>query len=1048
MEKSVTTDNRALLAKALVELKKSQARIRELEKAAQNGVQPVGEKEPVAVVGLACRFPGGADTPEKLWSLLREGCNTAIEVPESRWNIDDYYDPEPGKPGRMYTRRGYFIDDVAGFDREFFNIGPGEADAMDPQHRLLLETTWEALEYAGYDPQKLRGSNTGVFIGAMNADYSQHSIRAISQASMYTAITNGNGIGVGRLAHNFGFQGPALAVDTLCSSSLVSAHLAVRSLQNRECDLAVTGGINLLLTPSMFIVTCTANMLSADGLCKTFDDSADGYARGEGCGVLVLKRLEDARRDNDRVLAVIAGSAVNQDGPSSALPVPSGLAQEKVIRAALKDAAIDSDQVDYIEAHGTGTSLGDPLEVETLNKVFRHGNTTGAENNPLLIGSIKTNFGHTEGAAGIAGLLKIVLAMQAGEIPPHLNVKTLSRHIDWSRMGVKVATELNEWKNAERPLTAGVSAFGIGGTNAHMILQSAQEALPTLQPTASGDHLLTLSAKSDQALGDMVDDFINFLSYSEASLARICYTSNLSRTGFSTRLALIAGERTDLLQQLQALAGSPADRRPKTAVGRKISFMFTGYIGDTGLAAAQKLYRQREMFRQTFDAHSRIFSKHTGIGLGELLWEENWNRERTTDNPRYSVRTLRRIAHLLLEVAMADFWVALGVSPNAVTGLGLGEYAAACFSGVINVDVLVTLLPGLEKVAAEQAVHKDLRVVELQCDGRTAKSLLGDTTEAENSVNIIAIKSSSQIWLAGSETALRHLATKAEALKVDCRFLGVLPDTLIAPFTGADYFRELLSAKTFNRPNYRLISGTTGQLVQGEVSSADYWSRQMRNPIKLGKIVSTLAANDHNFVMQLGDNWIQAHPWASGSVPDWYWNKTDGDFTSLLATLWQGGTNINWKAFHKGTALQTLRLPTYPFQRRHHWLHYDTFGSEQAAGTDNNTQNATADSNEKNQSGEPELALDVLIRSLVASVKGMSHEDVKPEHNFQEHLGYDSMMIMELKSRLERNFKVDQKITVNDMMKITTVSELINFVGRKQAQNLEMARTNFYLIKQ
>ncbi|WP_339064477.1 polyketide synthase [Teredinibacter turnerae] len=403
------TDNRAVLAKALTELKRLQARVKELE-AAQT-------REPIAIIGMSCRFPGGVTTPERLWEYLRGGNNAVQEVPSDRWDLDAFYDPIPGKPGKMYTRRGYFIDEIAGFDRDFFNVGPAEANAMDPQHRLLLETCWEALEYAGLSPTALRGSNTGMFLGAMNSDYAHYSVQDLNAISMYTAITNGNGIAAGRLAHNFGFQGPAIAVDTLCSSSLVSVHLAMRSLQNQECDLALAGGINLLVTPSMFVATCAASMLSTDGLCKTFDESADGYARGEGVGVIALKRLSDAQRDNDSILAVLRGGAVNQDGPSSALPVPNGKAQEKVIRAALKDAGVNPADIGYIEAHGTGTALGDPLEIEALNQVFGADRTAGQ---PLWLGSIKTNYGHTEGAAGIAGLLKVILALKHGEIPPTL----------------------------------------------------------------------------------------------------------------------------------------------------------------------------------------------------------------------------------------------------------------------------------------------------------------------------------------------------------------------------------------------------------------------------------------------------------------------------------------------------------------------------------------------------------------------------------------------------------------------------------------------------
>ncbi|MBD2512331.1 polyketide synthase, partial [Nostoc muscorum FACHB-395] len=428
--------------------------------------------EPIAIIGMGCRFPGGSDNPEAFWQNLRNGVDAISEIPPDRWDTDAYYDPNPDAPGKMYSRYGGFIGQIDKFEPEFFGISPREAQSLDPQQRLMLEVSWEALENAGIPLNQLQRSKTGVFVGITTTDYLQLQT-GLADDELINAYTNSGGainFAAGRLSYFLGLQGPSLSVETACSSSLVAIHLACQSLRNQESDLAIAAGVNLIVIPEMNVRLCKAKMIATDGRCKTFDSSADGFGRSEGCGVLVLKRLSQALADGNNIVALIRGSAVNQDGSSSGLTVPNGLAQQAVVRQALANAGLEPHQVSYIETHGTGTSLGDPIEVNALGAVFGKEKTA---NQPLMLGSVKTNIGHTEAAAGVAGIIKVALALQHQEIPPHLHFKTPNPHIAWQDLPVAVPTELTPWLPHEQRRIAGVSSFGASGTNAHVVLEEA-----------------------------------------------------------------------------------------------------------------------------------------------------------------------------------------------------------------------------------------------------------------------------------------------------------------------------------------------------------------------------------------------------------------------------------------------------------------------------------------------------------------------------------------------------------------------------------------------
>ena len=480
----------------------SSNRILQALKQARTQIEAAEQKkrEPIAIIGIGCRFPGGVNDTQTFWHLLQNGVDAIDKIPPQRWNVEHYYHPDPNTPGKMYTRYGGFLDEVDSFDCQFFGISPREAVNMDPQQRLLLEVSWEALENAGIAPERLQGSKTGVFMGIGFEDYSLFHLNSGDSTwiNAYNSLGNTRSIASGRLSYVLGLQGPNLFLDTSCSSSSLGVHLACQSLRSGESDLALAGGVSLILSPEPTIAFCKLKALSTDGRCKTFDAAADGYTRGEGCGIVVLKRLSDAVADGDQILALIKGSAVNHDGKSNGLTAPNGSAQESLIRQALENAKVEPSQIQYVEAHGTGTPLGDPIEVLALNKVLAQGRS---EDEPLKIGSVKTNFGHLEPAAGIASLIKVVLSLQHQQIPPHLHFKNPNPYIPWAKLPIVVPTELTPWDSKTGKRLAGVSSFGMSGTNVHLILEEAPKQATQVKSWDSNEHplhILSLSATTEQ----------------------------------------------------------------------------------------------------------------------------------------------------------------------------------------------------------------------------------------------------------------------------------------------------------------------------------------------------------------------------------------------------------------------------------------------------------------------------------------------------------------------------------------------------------------------
>ncbi len=667
-----TSDGLSPAKRALVAVQEMRAKVEALERAA---------KEPIAIVGVGCRFPRDLVTPKAFWEFLRRGGDAISEVPADRWDIDAFYDANVEVPGKMITRQAGFFCSLDQFDPEFFGISPREAITMDPQQRWLLEVAWEALEDAGVAPNRLAGSATGVFIGICNNDFGHRLLdRGPEKIDAYLATGIAHSVAAGRLSYFLGLQGPCVSVDTACSSSLVSVHLACQSLRNRECDRALAGGVNRILSPELSVNFSKNHMLSPSGRCKTFDAAADGFTRGEGCGVVVLRRLSDALADHDPILALIRGSATNQDGRTSGLTVPNGPAQQIVIRHALENGGVAPREVSYIEAHGTGTSLGDPIEVGALSEVYCPGRT---KEHPLVIGSVKTNIGHLEAAAGIAGLIKTALALRHRELPPHLNFKTPTPHIAWQSTPISVPTQLQPWTTHGTPLRAGVSSFGFSGSNAHAILEEA----PTVQTTATTSerpcHLLNISARSAAALKELAGAYVEFLDRAPAAeFANVCHTANVGRAYFDERLSLVADSSGSARRQLTAFLNG--EQTPDLCLGQlelcpkpRVAFLF-GAPGPWRPGVGRELFQTAPVFQQTFAECDAVARPLLGQALSTLLFDPAATPD-LLNHPRF-----RLPAQLALAVALARVWRDWRVEPAALLGDGVGEYAAACVAEVIS----------------------------------------------------------------------------------------------------------------------------------------------------------------------------------------------------------------------------------------------------------------------------------------------------------------------------------------------------------------------------
>jgi acyl transferase domain-containing protein len=906
------TERRNLLQESLAAIERLQARLEASENA---------RHEPIAIVGAGCRYPGDAETLDGLWRVLRDGVDAITEVPAARWDASAIYDPDFKAVGKSVSKWGGFLSQIDRFDPFFFGISPREAATLDPQQRLLLETSCEALESAGIAADRLVGSATGVFVGITTSDYGQIVRQGgADHADVYSATGSALNAAAGRIAFSFGFQGPCVAVDTACSSSLVAVHLACQSLRTRECDLALAGGVNVILSPEAVMLFSRWGMMAPDGRCKTFDAAANGFVRSEGCAVIALKRLAAARADGDPVLAVIRGSAVNSDGRSSGLTVPNGPAQEAVLRSALASARLAATDIDYVEAHGTGTSLGDPIEVEALGAVMC---AERPSERPLLVGSVKTNIGHTEAASGLAGLLKVVLSLTHEAIPPHLHFSRPSPAIAWDALSLKVPTELTPWRRGDRPRRAGVSSFGFSGTNAHVVLEEA----PARARTGAVDsphalHLLPLSARTEAALKATARAWASHLTtVPQASLADVCLTAGAGRSHYGHRLALRAGSvegARDALQrwcndqEVDALNAAEVTRVPR------IAFLFTGQ-GAQYAGMGKGLYEAEPVFRAVLDRCAQLLEPLLPRPLLEVLYPVQ-GEEAALSNTAFTQPAL-----FALEYALAELWKSWGITPSVVLGHSVGEYTAACVAGVMSLETAIPLIA--ERARLMQALPRDGAMAAVfSAPERLAPFL----AKAGPWISVAAINGPDRVVLSGRRTELDALVGELGAAGIRCQPLSVshaFHSALLDPML--DGLEAAAQQIRFAPPRLTVISNLTGEpLSQDTPVDARYWRRHAREPVRFADSVrAALAAGCDTFV-ELGPS-----PTLISMVAD---IGGSGDAV-LLASLRKGrddrqemltsvgalyvrGANVNWAGLATSTSALRIPMPTYPFQRERHWV--------------------------------------------------------------------------------------------------------------------------------
>ena len=873
-------------------------------------------QEPIAIVGMGCRFPGGVNTPEAFWELLVSGGEALRDLPASRWDVDAYYDPNIPSPGKMYVRQGGYLDDAAieQFDPQFFGVSAREADRLDPQQRLLLEVSWEALEHAGIAPGNLKGSQTGIFVGQYWDDYSMQRIYAAPPGDIdrYAQLSALRGLSAGRIAHVLDVHGPALQVDTACSSALLAVHLACQSLRQGECDLALAGGVSLILAPEHLIGICQMQALSPDGRCKTFDAKADGFGQGEGCGMVALKRLVDATRDGDRILALIRGSAVNHDGHSRTVTTPSGPAQRAMLQQALDNAGVEPHQIGYIEAHGTGTPLGDPIEVLALARVLCQ-----ERQEPLYIGSVKTNIGHLDAAAGIAGLMKAALSLQHGAIPPSLHFAEPNPRIPWHDWPIRVPTELTPWNAACK--IAGVSAFGMSGANAHVIVEQAPEPALAVDGVAPSQFILPLSAQDPETLRDLAHAYRAHLQTpsDEQSLANMCFTAATGRSHFNNRLALVADSREAACHELDRfLARGEGGRVVTGQAGRrppKIAFLFTGQ-GAQYVGMGRELYDTQSTFRAWLDTCADILNPFLDKPLLDVLW--------SGDDLHQTVYT--QPALFALEYALAQVWRSWGIEPDVMMGHSVGEYAAACLAGVFSLE------EGLELIAARGRLMQSLpaggAMVSVRADEATASAYL---EPYRSEVAIAAVNGPQSTVIAGAGAAVQQVvdALQAQAiptapLKVSHAFHSPMMEPILAAFA------EVAEGVAYRAPSRPIISNVTGQAMTDDVATPDYWVRHLRQTVRFADGMTALQAMNVDAFVEIGPRPTLLGlgraclpPTNDAWLPSL---RSDAKWPTLLASvaqLYARGAAIDWAGFYRDDAprRRKVTLPTYPWRRQRYW---------------------------------------------------------------------------------------------------------------------------------
>ncbi|KFL51883.1 amino acid adenylation protein [Burkholderia pyrrocinia] len=966
-----------------------------------------GTPEPIAIVGMSCRFPGAAHDLDAYWQLLNDGVDAISEVPRERWDVDAYYDPDPEAPGRMVCRFGGFLDDVDQFDPAFFRITPREAAAMDPQQRLLLEVSHEALEHAGIPVDSLKGSRTGVFVGITTNDYANLQLRNGGGSGIDGYFFTGNPLNTaaGRISYGLGVQGPSMAIDTACSSSLTAIHTASQNLRSGECDLAIAGGVNLILSPDNSIAVSRTRALAPDGRCKTFDAAADGFVRSEGCGALVLKRLSDALAAGDRVLAVLRGSAVNHDGASSGFTAPNGRAQEAVIRQAL--GGLPAASIDYVEAHGTGTPLGDPVEVQALATVFGEGRDGGRR---LRVGSVKTNIGHTESAAGIAGVIKVVLSLNHDRLPAHLHFRHPSPLVQWDALPIEICAEASAWPRGERPRRAGVSAFGASGTNAHLVLEEAPAPARPATPSKHKVHPLVLSAKTPAALRALAGRYQRrFEAEPGLDIAAVAFSAATGRSHFAHRLALPVTSLEDAIDKLRAFQAKEPAGAAQPAPRVKMAFLFTGQ-GSQYAGMGRRLYDAYPVFRDAIDRCRAVADPLLDKPLLEVLSAQGEEIHQTG----YSQPAL-----FSLQFALTTLLASFGVVPDAVMGHSVGEYAAACAAGVFSPEDGLRLIA--ERGRLMQALPRDGEMAAIFTDLATVERAI---EACPHDVAVAAVNGPASIVISGRRERIAMLVDAFAAQDIRSVLLNTshaFHSPLVEPML--DSFQAVAKAVRVARPAIPFYSNLTGA-VMDEAPTDAYWRRHCREPVQFASSVERLAEAGFNVLVEIGPKPVLVNLARACCAPDAViqflgLQRPQAEQQALvetLSSLYARDVDVDW-ASTETPAPTRVALPSYPFQRSRTWFQKaDTSMTQTSASP-------IAATPAPNRSGEVLEWLRGKIGELIQADPATINIDLP----FLE-MGADSIVLIEAIRHIEKQYGV--KLAMRRFFEdLATVQALAEYVA-------------------
>ena len=868
--------------------------------------------DPIAVIGIGCRVPGGATNADEMWRLLRDGTDCARTVPADRWDAHKWYDPDPATPGKSTTKEAGFLDQIDMFDSEYFGILPREADRMDPQQRLVLEVAAEAVDDAGLPHPRLRGSRTSVYIASYHNDYAQlqYSDPNGIEARTLTGILHS--IVPNRLSYLLDLRGPSLSIDSACSSSLAAIHLGCQGLRSGETDLSIAGGVSLMVTPEITVAMSKVGFMAPDGRSKTFDALADGFGRGEGCGIVVLKRLSDAIADNDRIHGVIRGSAVNQDGRSTLLTAPNGPAQEALILESLRGAQLDAEQICFFETHGTGTALGDPIEVEAIAATIGQPDESGT---PCWLGSAKANFGHLEAAAGVVGLLKAIQVLRHGMTPPQPHFTKLNPHISLDGTRLAISTALTPLPERPFPRCAAVSSFGVGGTNANIIIEEPPH-LPPAPATTPADRcrILPLSARSPAALEALVTSWIGFLAETPSTIDDLCHTAANRRTHHDWRIAVCGHSKHELRVQLEALSTNKLSPLV-AAAGPRVGFVFCGQ-GPQWFAMGRELLKTETRFRDTIALCDELLRP---LAPWSLLDELNLPEERS----RLAETEIGQPALFAIQVSLAALWKSWGLSPDCVVGHSVGEIAALHVAGALDLPEAVRIV--FHRARIMQRATGNGRMVAVSLDELVAARVVAPYGSR---LGIAAVNGPRSVVLSGEAIALDEVVASLEQRGVNCRMLPVNYAFHSAQMTPLrDDFVTQLGQVQSTHPSIEFISTVSGRSEAGR-PDATYFGRNVREPVRFAAAAKEML-RECSLVVEIGPHPVLAAAIAECATPT---QPSPSIFPSLrrgrpgretmlnaCAGVYAAGRDINWRKVQAGPG-QVVDLPSYPWQRRRHWI--------------------------------------------------------------------------------------------------------------------------------